>query len=321
VSADARELRTLTATPNPSGAVEGVGSYYTTERKLDPVWLARRALEAEPYNTTAWAAVLTLGRRRQLQPDQLADLLDRLATLAGDHEPEVAYYALLDAFDYLPPEHERPFLEAAGRVLPPEQIYRAPELSANVILLAGDLLAAEKNFEKALHRYKAAIEVDPDYPPIVVRAVERALPLARQQGKVESFENACRLIFMRTRDPMFGKEIGRIVEEAGLTRRAINWYCWVYDWSNYNAPGRYDSLRSAIRLLMGLEQYYDAERWSRKLYDATTHPLDGRQLVQVLRAMERTKDAAQALQLVQENEHRRLQHVAEQAARRAAQVR
>lgn len=319
ISADV--LRAVTRPPNQGHAIERMKPYYSVERKLEPLRVLRQALEADPCNATAWAAVQTLGRRGRIAPDDLAGLLDRLASLTGERQPDVVYFALLNAHQHLPPQHERRFLEAARKSLTDEQVKRAPELSANLFMLAGDLFAQEQKFEKALERYKAAIEVDPEYPPIVIRAVEKALPLAKQQGQVQTLENACRLIFTRTRDPKFGAEIGRICAEAGLTWQAVNWYRWVYDWSEFNAPGRYDSLRSAIKLLIDLEQYYAAERWSHELYDATTHPDDGRCWSGLLRTMGRHQDAARASKLVQENEQRRLQRVAEDAARRAGQVR
>jgi len=321
VPTDPAALQAIAEPSDPRRESERLAAYYTVERKLRPLWLVREALKADPYNAVAWDAVQSLARGKRIGPDDLAGLLDRLASLTGTREPDVVYFALLEAHEHLPPEHERRFLEAARKSLTREQVERAPELSANLFMLAGDLFAGEQKFDKALERYKAAIDVDPEYPPIVVRAVRKALPLAEQEGQVETFENACRLIFTRTRDAKFGAEIGRICAEAGLTGKAIAWYRWCYDWSDGNAPGRFDSLRAGIKLLLDLKQYYEAERWSRELYEATTHPGDGLHWVGLLQRMGRNKDAARASMLVQQNERDRLQRVAADAARRAAQVR
>jgi tetratricopeptide (TPR) repeat protein len=321
VPAGAEALRALTTPSGQRDAVARTSPYYTVERRLEPLWVLRKALQADAHNTAAWAAVESLGRRGRIAPDELAALLDKLASLTGRRYADVLYFALLAAHSKLPPEHERRFIEAARESLTAEQVERAPELAADLFILAGDLLAAEGKSKQALKCYDDAIDVDPEFPPSVIRAVQKALPIAKETGDVDRYGDVCQRIFERTRDPKYGLEIGRIIVRADLPERAVRWLRHVYDRSEGERPGRFDSLRLAIELLAGMDKHASAAEWCLELYNVTTHPSDGRRLVELLRAAGKKNAAARMARRVEENERQRMERVAQDAARRAAQTR
>ena len=319
--ADARELVALTAPKDRPEGPNRIAPYYTVTRKLEPLWMIRQALEGDPHNAGAWAAVETLGRSGQIAPDDLADLLESLARLAGKRYADVSYFALLAVHASLPPADAERFLEAAHKGLTAEQIDRSPELAAELFMLAGDRLAAQGELTRALQRYQAAIDVDPDYPPVVLRAVQRAVPIAKRTGDAKRFGRVCERIFERTLDPKFGLEVGRIIARGGEAERAARWLRHVWDRSDSEKPGRFESLRLALDLLAQNGEHAAAAEWCLELYEATGHPGDGGRLVELLRAAGKQKAAKRAARRVQENERRRQKRVADNAARRSAQTR
>ncbi|MCP4246825.1 MAG: hypothetical protein GY778_07225, partial [bacterium] len=322
VPADGDALQRLVTPPGQDDQTNGtMQRYYTVQRRLDPLWLAKQALEADPYNANAWAAVGRLAADDRIDPSAYADLLDELATLTRPDMADVVYFALLEAYANVPPDHRARFLEAARQAMTPKQIERSPQLAGHLYLLAGDQFAAEKEYEKALDRYRAAIEVDPDFRPNLVRSLQRALAIASRTDGGEAVEAAAKRLFARTRDAHFGEEIGRVIESAGLTQKAIVWYRHVFDLSDGDDPGRFDSLRRAIRLLDGLGKAGRAALWSKELYDITNHPDDGQRVVQLLRSGGKNAQAKRFQKLVAENERERQKRVATDAARRAALVR
>ena len=317
VPANADVLRAVVAPPKREDAEKRTTSYYAVERELEPLWLVRRALEADPYNTGAWAAIETLGQRGLIPPAELARLLDKLAVLTGTDYPDVLYFALLAHHSNLPPEDERRFIESARKGLTQLQVERAPEMLADLFLLAGDVYAAEGKLASALEQYRKSLAVDWEYPPVVIRAVERALPIAKETGDLDYFGRACKRIFDRTRDPKYGLEIGRLIAEAGLHERAVVWLRDVYDRGEYDRPGRFGSLRLAIAMLTQMEKYETAVLWSSELYEATEHPADGYRIVALLRAMGKDDKADQVERRVEAKERARLEEVERDAERRS----
>lgn len=313
------ELIRLAAPENSSNGAEPKVPYFLQKRDLEPVAVLQSALSVDPFNTSAWVAVESLGQRGQIAPAALAGFMSRLEALTGRRLPDVLHFAVMKVASRLPPADAIRFLDAAWKDLTPEQIRRSPKLAGDLLITVADLYAQDGQPQEALSRYESAIAVsaEAEYVPTVIRALEKALPIARRTGQVPRFVHACEAIFEDNKDPRFGLEIGRVLHGAGLSQRAVLWLRYVYDRTKRDTPGRYDSLRLAVTILAELQEYAHAAQWCAELYDTTLHPADGQMLVGLLQAMGRDREAQAVMLRVQQIEYQRRQQVEADAAKRA----
>jgi tetratricopeptide (TPR) repeat protein len=295
--------------------------YYQAERPLKPSWLLEKALDLDPYQPAVWDAVETLGRAREISADELIMFMSRLQQVAGETYPDVYHLGVLNVYSGLPPERAVALLEAAGSGLTRDQQDRAPLLAGQLWLAIGDLYASNERPHAALASYERAVLVDPDYPPTVVRALERGLKVSRGAGIDDRILPVCQQIFDEFRQPLYGKAIGDELARAGLPAQAVTWYRHVFDRTRRDDPGRYEALRAAIDLLSARTRFRTAAVWAAELYAETGHPADGRRWADALAAGGRVRDAAVVMQRVAIAEAERQRDLNEDAARRARRSR
>jgi len=310
-------LNPIVAADPPTENQTQPSAYFQAERKLDAVAMLQAALGMDAYNAAVWSTIERMGRTGLLSADVMAAFLGQLETLVGRQAPDVVHVTVLALVPSLPPDVALRFLDAACGGLTPEQVRWAPELTGDLMMKAVDLHIQLKHPVEALSLCERAIVMNTDHLATVTRALERALPIAWQAGRLDPLLIACEAIFRKEENADFGLGVGEILKRNGALRPAALWLRSVYDRTKRDLSGRYKSLRLAVEILIELKDFATAAQWCAELYGETEHVQDGLTLANLLARLGRPQDARVVLLRVQQVEYEHQLEVFRDAIRHA----